>query len=146
MRASAPVRGGFVRGEAQPTSEGEQAAGAILNYSADGLRSGDVASLSALGELRVFGAGPGTWSTSLNGRVATGPHASSDITRLDSAWRLDMPGSTLSLTIGDTFTGATSCSRPLRICWIRLARHFAFHPYRITPPIYRQLTRLNSLP
>lgn len=135
MLGSAPVRGGFVQREAPRTDEAERVAGAILNYSGYGLRGGDVASLSVLGELRVFGAGPGTWATSLSSRVASGTYADSGTTRLDSAWQLDMPDRMLSLTIGDTITGATSWSRPLRIGGIRLARNFGLQPYRITAPL-----------
>jgi outer membrane usher protein len=118
-----------------PTDQAEQARGAILNYSAYGLRSGDVASLSALGELRVSGMGPGTWNTSLDSRLASGPYAGNTTVRLDSAWQLDMPERMLTLAVGDTITGATSWSRPLRIGGIRLARNFGLQPYRITAPM-----------
>lgn len=135
MLASAPVRGGFAQREAPRTDEAERVAGAILNYSAYGLRGGGIASLSVLGELRVFGAGPGTWSTGLGSRVASGAYADNGTTRLDSAWQLDMPDRMLTLAVGDTITGASSWSRPLRIGGIRLARNFALQPYRITAPM-----------
>lgn len=135
MLANAPVRTGFTPREAPRTDEAEQARGAILNYSAYGLRSGDLASLNTLGELRVFGMGPGTWNTTLNSRVASGSHAGNSTVRLDSAWQLDLPGRMLSLTVGDTITGATSWSRPLRIGGVRLARNFGLQPYRITAPM-----------
>jgi outer membrane usher protein len=135
MLGSAPVRAGFVQRQAPRTNEAERVAGAILNYSGYGLRGGGVASLSMLGELRVFGAGPGTWNTSLGSRVASGAYADNGTTRLDSAWQLDMPERMLTLAVGDTITAATSWSRPLRIGGIRLARNFGLQPYRITAPM-----------
>lgn len=133
MLSHAPVRGGFIAREAPRTDQAEPVGGAILNYSLYGVRSGNqAASLSGSGELRVFGAGPGTWRSSLRGRVAEGRH---EATRLDTAWTLDLPDRMLSLTIGDTITGATLWSRPLRIGGIRLARNFELQPYRISTPL-----------
>ena len=55
--------------------------------------------------------------------------------RLDTSWQLDLPDPMLSLTVGDTLTGALSWSRATRIGGVRLSRNFSLQPYRITAPL-----------
>lgn len=129
------VRAGFAQHTSPLVDSADLAAGAIFNYSAYGQRdSSGNASLSGVGDVRVFGIGPGVWSTSINSRVANGTN-NNRTTRLDSAWQLDLPTRMVTLVIGDTVTGAAPWSRPLRIGGIRVARNFQLQPYRITAPL-----------
>lgn len=110
--------------------------GALLNYDLHAQQLGQYRTASGYTELRVFGLGPGTWSSSQTSRVDGNRgrwHAGS--TRLDSRWQLDLPGPMLSLSVGDAVTGALDWSRPSRIGGLHLSRNFSLQPYRVTTPL-----------
>jgi outer membrane usher protein len=113
-----------------------RAPGLIVNYDLYGQQHGDSKSLSAYSELRLFGAGPGVYSSSMVTRadktLEGERHAN---LRLDSYWQRDFPDQALSLTVGDSLTGALSWSRSTRMGGLRLARNFALQPYRVTTPL-----------
>ncbi|WP_065868025.1 fimbria/pilus outer membrane usher protein [Stenotrophomonas nitritireducens] len=110
--------------------------GLLLNYDlyAQQLR-GDRA-ISGYRELRVFGLGAGTWSTSQTSRLSSGRAGrNTGTTRLDSYWQLDLPAPMLSLSVGDQLTGALDWSRSARIGGLHLSRNFSLQPYRVTTPL-----------
>ena len=116
----------------------QRVAGAVLNYDLYGQRTGDAGNLSGFNELRLFGVGRGVWSNTMSSRLNTGQaraNGRARNTRLDSHWQLDFPTSMITLTVGDTVTGAQEWSRSTRIGGIRLSRNFALQPYCITTPL-----------
>ena len=111
--------------------------GLLLNYDLYGSRGSDgLGSLSNFSELRAFG-NAGLFDSSFlmqaNHQKASGWRSRS--VRLDSFWRRSFPGHMLTLTVGDTLTGALDWSRPTRIGGVQLSRNFALQPYRVTTPI-----------
>lgn len=110
--------------------------GLLLNYDLHAQQLQGDRDIDGFLELRLFGLGPGTWSSSQNTRLAsdrTGEHATS--TRLDSRWQLDLPDRMLSLSLGDQLSGALSWSRSARMAGLHLARDFSLQPYRVTTPL-----------
>ncbi|MCD9086403.1 fimbria/pilus outer membrane usher protein [Stenotrophomonas sp. SY1] len=114
----------------------QRSPGVLLNYDLYGQRFAGAGSYSAFNELLLFGIGPGQWSNTMSSELQTG-NAGTSIrnTRLDSRWQLDFPDNMLTLSIGDTISGALDWSRATRIGGIRLSRNFALQPYRITTPL-----------
>ncbi len=108
--------------------------GALLNYALYAQRGSGTTTLSGYTELRVFGLGAGTWSTTLASSYSSDDAAPAS-KRLDSYWQLDLPAAMLTLTIGDAVTGALDWTRATRIGGIRLARNFSLQPYRVTTPL-----------
>ncbi len=110
--------------------------GLLLNYDLHAQQLQGERDIDGYLELRLFGLGPGTWSSSQNTRLGSGPggeHATS--TRLDSRWQLDLPDRMLSLSLGDQLSGALSWSRSARMAGLHLARDFSLQPYRVTTPL-----------
>ena len=113
-----------------------RASGLLLNYDLYGQHQGDSDSLSAATELRLFGVGPGVWSTAMVSRAVRAPSGDrSDNVRLDSNWRLDWPDRMLSLVVGDSTTAALGWTRATRIGGVRLGTDFSLQPYRIISPL-----------
>jgi len=111
--------------------------GLIFNYDAYAQHGEGVDSVSAWTELRLFGIGPGVFASTARHRWnedGTGSSHYENI-RLDTSWQLDFPGRMVSLTVGDSVTGALSWTRPTRIGGIRLARDFGLQPYLVTTPL-----------
>ncbi|MBB6063986.1 fimbria/pilus outer membrane usher protein [Pseudoxanthomonas broegbernensis] len=108
-----------------------------MNYDLYAQGDGDHRSFSGWSELRLFGLGAGTWSTSAVGRSvqASGHDDRRDGVRLDTSWQLDFPDSMVSLAVGDAITGALAWTRPTRIGGVRVSRNFALQPYRVTAPL-----------
>jgi outer membrane usher protein len=120
----------------QPAPLSPPVPGLLFNYDLFGLHSDGASSLSGWSEVRLFGLGPGLWTTSMSTAASHGPagtrHSS---VRLDTAWQLNWPDQAVSLTLGDSITAALSWSRPVRIGGIRLARNFELQPYQVTAPL-----------
>lgn len=115
---------------------GQRSPGVLLNYDLYGQRFAGTGTYSAYSELLLFGVGPGQWSTTMSSERHTGSGgAGIRNTRLDSRWQLDLPDTMLTLSIGDTLSGALDWSRATRIGGIRLSRNFALQPYRVTTPL-----------
>lgn len=117
-----------------------QLQGLVLNYDLYGQQANgthNTSSLSGWSELRLMGWGQGSWGTTMVSRAASGAGADNTrgTVRLDTQWQRHFQDSMVSLTVGDTQTGAASWSRATRIGGIRLARNFALQPYRITAPL-----------
>ena len=113
-----------------------RAPGLLLNYDLYAQGDGDYRSVSGWHELRLFGLGPGLWSNSMVSRATRSPGTDdNDTVRLDTAWRLDLQDSMVSVIAGDTYTGALQWTRPTRIGGVRVARDFALQPYRVTTPL-----------
>lgn len=133
------VRFGFTQPEAPRIDPLARAPGLILNYDLYGQHGNDISSLNAFSEFRLFGAGAGVWSNTISSRVlsVSGVRSTTqyDSVRLDTSWQLDFPESMVSLTVGDTVTGAVPWSRATRIGGVRLSRNFSLQPYRITAPL-----------
>lgn len=112
--------------------------GLLLNYDLYGQRTADQHSIGVVTELRVFGAGPGSYSNTMASRTDGGHAQSGDRfrnVRLDSSWQRDFPELPMSLTLGDSATGGLAWSRGLRIGGVRLASNFGLQPYRVTAPL-----------
>lgn len=115
--------------------------GLLFNYDLYALRSSGQRSLSAVSELRVFGAGPGVYSQTQasSARSASGEDGEGGAVhrnvRLDSSWPRDFPEQPATLVLGDTSTAALPWSRALRIGGLRLSSNFALQPYRVTAPL-----------
>ncbi len=110
--------------------------GLLLNYDLHAQQLQGDRDIDGFLELRLFGLGSGTWSSSQNTRLAsdrTGQHATS--TRFDSRWQLDLPDRMLSLSLGDQLSGALSWSRSARFAGLHIARVFSLQPYRVTTPL-----------
>jgi outer membrane usher protein len=111
--------------------------GLLLNYDLYGTAGEQNAdSLSAFTELRAFGSVGIFDNTSLSQvyRASDGDWQSQSV-RLDTNWRRSWPDSMLTLTVGDTVTGALPWTRPTRIAGLQLGRNFSLQPYRITTPV-----------
>nr|WP_244243992.1 fimbria/pilus outer membrane usher protein [Lysobacter alkalisoli] len=97
--------------------------------------------LSVASELRLFGVGPGVFSTSTVSRTyRTGGDDEQDgwrgdTVRLDSRWQLSFPETALTLSVGDTFSGFLNWTRPVRMGGVQLGRNFSLQPYRVTAPL-----------
>ena len=107
--------------------------GVLLNYDLHAQQQRGLHGASGFTELRLFGVGPGTWSSTQSTRL---DDASGNLrgrnTRLDSHWQLDLPNQMFSLSVGDTITGALEWSRATRIGGLHLSRNFSLQPYRVT--------------
>lgn len=114
-----------------------RAPGLLLNYDLYAQGDGDYQSLSGWNELRLFGLGPGLWSSSLVSRIDSLPGRADrhDTVRLDTSWQLDLPDSMVSVAVGDTYTGALAWTRTTRIGGVRATRNFALQPYRVVTPL-----------
>jgi len=123
-------------GASRPAELSPPVPGLLFNYDLFAQDSRGVSALNGWSELRMFGLGPGVWSSSMNtgtSRDALGVHHSS--VRLDTAWQVNWPQQALSLTLGDTFTGALAWSRAVRVGGLRVGRNFALQPYQVTAPL-----------
>lgn len=110
--------------------------GLLLNYDLHAQQQSGFHSAGGFTELRLFGAGAGIWSSTQNTRLDDGRGRwQIRNTRLDSRWQLDLPGPMLSLSVGDTVTGALAWSRATRIGGLHLSRNFSLQPYRVTTPL-----------
>ncbi len=111
--------------------------GLLLNYDLYASRQRDASNLAATTELRIFGVGSGIFSNSAVTRTYrtrdTGWRG--ETVRLDSSWQLSFPESAVSLTVGDTFSGFLSWTRPVRMGGVQIGRNFGLQPYRITTPL-----------
>lgn len=132
-RPTARLRAGTV-GDAVAVSDSSP--GLLLNYDLYAQQSHGDRDISGYSELRLFGLGPGIWSTSQSSHLITG-RAGRDAgnTRLESRWQLDLPDPMLSLSVGDQLTGALDWSRSARIGGLHLSRNFGLQPYRVTTPL-----------
>lgn len=114
-----------------------QAPGLIVNYDLYGQHDDYASSVSVWNELRVFGVGNGVFSSTGTLRAldpGQGPRVREAL-RLDTAWEYDDPARMVTVTVGDTLSGALSWTRPTRLGGIRVSRNFALQPYRITTPL-----------
>lgn len=110
--------------------------GFLLNYDLHGQQQSGFRSVSGFSEMRLFGVGPGIWSSTQSSRLDAGSgNWQGRNVRLDSRWQLDLPGPMLSLSVGDGITGALDWSRAARIGGIHLSRNFSLQPYRVTTPL-----------
>lgn len=110
--------------------------GLLLNYDLHAQQQRGFRGAGSFTELRLFGLGAGIWSTTQStGLDDSRGHWQSRNIRLDSRWQLDLPGPMLSLSIGDTVTGALEWSRAARIAGVHLSRNFSLQPYRVTTPL-----------
>lgn len=130
------LNGGYAPDELLATP-GERLRGLTVNYDLYGQHSSNRYSLSAWHELRLTGYGAGVWSNSVTSRrdAADDMDTAHTTVRLDSSWLLDFPEAMVSLTVGDSITGAVPWSRATRIGGIKLARNFGLQPYRVTAPL-----------
>lgn len=114
-----------------------RAPGLLLNYDLYAQGDSDYQSLSGWNELRLFGVGPGVWSSSMVSRVNTlrGEGSSHGMTRLDTSWQLDLQDSMVSLVVGDTYSGSLGWTRTTRIGGVRASTNFSLQPYRVTTPL-----------
>ncbi|MES2051238.1 MAG: fimbria/pilus outer membrane usher protein [Pseudomonadota bacterium] len=110
--------------------------GLLLNYDLYAQQSAGQAALNGVTEARLSGIGPGIFSNTMSTRVGVGAgNTQGRNVRLDTAWQRDFPDDVMTLTVGDTITGALGWSRALRIGGVRLASNFGLQPYRVTAPL-----------
>ncbi|NUO77049.1 MAG: fimbrial biogenesis outer membrane usher protein [Lysobacter sp.] len=113
------------------------APGLLLNYDLYASHDRGSSGLTASGELRAFGIGPGVYSTSA---VARGYRNRDDEwhgehVRLQSSWELSFPEAALTLTVGDAYSGFLDWTRPVRLGGVQIGRNFGLQPYRVTTPL-----------
>lgn len=132
-----PAHLGYVAPAAPSPDPASRIPGLILNYDLYGQHDDGASSLSAWNELRLFGVGNGVFVNTGTVRAfrADGDRGRHEAVRLDTFWQVDDPERMLSLTVGDTLTGALAWTRATRIGGIRLSRNFALQPYRVTTPL-----------
>ncbi|MBB1472098.1 MULTISPECIES: fimbria/pilus outer membrane usher protein [unclassified Luteimonas] len=137
LLGAAQARGGYVTPAPLQADPASRIPGLILNYDVYGQHDDNSSSLGAWNELRLFGLGPGVFVNTGSSRAfrARGARDGHEAVRLDSFWEYDDPERMLTVTVGDTLTGALSWTRPTRIGGIRISRNFALQPYRITTPL-----------
>lgn len=120
-----------------PAPAAQSSPGLLLNYDVHA-GDGDAGSqLSLASELRLFGLGRGTVSsTAISRRYRQDGEAwRNESVRLDTQWTIPFPEPALSIALGDAFTGFLEWSRPVRIGGIQFGRNYALQPYRITTPL-----------
>lgn len=134
---AAPVRQGYVAPAPLQSDPATRLPGLTLNYDLYGQRDDNTASASAWNELRLFGVGRGVFISTGTMRAfkSRGQPGGHDALRLDSFWEYDDPDRMLTVTVGDTLTGALSWTRPTRIGGVRISRNFSLQPYRVTTPL-----------
>jgi outer membrane usher protein len=112
--------------------------GLLLNYDlyATQGQHGESA-LNAYTELRAFAAAGVLDSTQLTqvSRASGGGDWHGNSVRLDTSWQTSWPSSMLTMTLGDTLTGALDWSRATHIAGVQFSRNFSLQPYRITTPV-----------
>jgi len=122
------------------TVAADSSPGALLNYDLYGSRASDGRQLGAATELRVFGVGPGVWSTTALTRAVQArdpqgrPQRLHEALRLDTRWDVAFPDAAVTFTLGDTIGGFLEWTRPVRLGGVRIGRDFALQPYRIVTP------------
>ena len=113
--------------------------GVLLNYDVYGARrAGGADNVTATGEWRVFGWGPGVLRHTMNTRSQTasaGAPWRTDTVRLDTDWTVSFPDREVTATVGDAFSGFLNWTRPVRLGGVQAGRNFALQPYRITTPL-----------
>lgn len=122
-------------------TEGPQATdtspGALLNYDLYASQQDGASNFTATTELRLFGLGNGLLSnTAVTLAYRTrdeGWHGQT--VRLDSSWQFSFPESAVTVIVGDTYSGALSWARTVRVGGVQVGRNFALQPYRITAPL-----------
>ena len=136
LLGAGPVRLGYRAPAPLPADAGGRMAGLVLNYDLYGQQGDGYRSLSAWNELRLFGVGRGVFvNTATLGTERGDRRDGHEALRLDTFWEYDDPGRMVTVTVGDTVSGAPSWARPTRIGGIRVARNFGLQPYRITTPL-----------
>lgn len=116
--------------------------GLLVNYDLYASHIEDQTSLSLTSELRLFGVGRGTFSsTSVQRRFQQGGlqpddrrRWRSDSVRLDSRWTLDFPDHAISVEVGDFYSGFLDWSRPMRMGGVQVGRNYGLQPYRVLTP------------
>lgn len=136
MLGGEPRRTGYVQAPPAVIDPSTRAVGLAMSYDVFAQDSEDSRSFSGWSEWRLFGRG-GILSNSMVSRYTDTDRDQSHLRniRLDTAWQLDFPDRMLSLSVGDSVTGALSWTRPTRIGGIRLSRNFALQPYRVYTPL-----------
>lgn len=132
-----PVRQGYAAPPPLLPDPSTRLPGLAVNYDLYGQTDRHALSASAWSELRLFGIGRGVFVSTGTLRAVRpdGARGHYDALRLDSSWEFDDPERMLTVTVGDTVTGALSWTRPTRIGGLRISRNFSLQPYRVTTPL-----------
>lgn len=136
MLSGEPRRTGYVQAPPAVIDPSTRAVGLAMSYDAFARHGDDSRSFSGWSEWRLFGRS-GILSNSMVSRYTDTDRERSHLRniRLDTNWQLDFPDRMLSLSVGDSVTGALSWTRPTRMGGIRLSRNFALQPYRVHTPL-----------
>lgn len=137
MLATPPNHFGYVQPKRAIIDPATRAPGLATNYDIFARHNDNSTSFSGWSEWRLFGT-HGVLSNSMVSRYINhdlSPAQSSN-TRLDTTWQLDFPDSMVTLSVGDSITGALPWTRPTRIGGLRLSRNFALQPYRVHTPLF----------
>nr|WP_242528931.1 fimbria/pilus outer membrane usher protein [Ramlibacter ginsenosidimutans] len=106
--------------------------GALLNYDVTATRPARAPS-TAGATLEAVGFGP--FGSAVTSALASDDGQQRRLTRLDSYWQYDMPGSMQTLVLGDTVGVAGGWSRPVRYGGLRWGRDFGLRPGFVTMPL-----------
>ncbi|WP_371181545.1 fimbria/pilus outer membrane usher protein [Xanthomonas sacchari] len=120
-----------------PSLPATSSPGALLDYDLYASRQGGASNLTASGELRAFGLGPGLLRQSFVGRLYREPQRDwrAQAIRLDTQWQWSLPERMTSVVLGDTFSSSTSWSRTVRLGGVRVGSDFGLQPYRAITPL-----------
>jgi len=137
LLSGAPAMLGYAPPPPPRLDPATRTAGLLLNYDLYAQGDDSQQSVSGWHELRLFGAGPGTWRNSalMQFARADGRPDTRGSVRLDTYWQLDLPDPMVSVTVGDTYGSALDWTRTTRFGGIRVSRNFALQPYRVTIPL-----------
>lgn len=111
------------------------ATGLLVNYNLHATRtsSGDM-TLNAFNELRLFGPFGVISNTRITRSGDSGGWHTNTV-RLDTYWQSFVVEHMVTVTVGDSFTGALPWTRATRIGGITISRDFSLQPYRSTVPL-----------
>ncbi len=103
--------------------------GIALNYDLYASHQLNDEAVTAYTELRSFGIGPGNFSSSFNSRAEQLRGQSDNSTqRLMTSWSYENPDKLISLTLGDSYTGAQSWTNSVRFAGLSLSHNYSLQP------------------
>lgn len=121
--------------------------GGVINYDLFASQDSYTDSVSAYTELRAFGYGQGSFSSSFNTRISrTNDMTDNQFTRLMTSWTYSNVDSLNVLTLGDSITGGQSRTNRVRFGGIRFSHNYTVQPNFNTAsqPIYSSTAVLPS--
>ncbi|HEY0626140.1 MAG TPA: fimbria/pilus outer membrane usher protein [Allosphingosinicella sp.] len=106
--------------------------GGFLNYDLVGERSRHETGLNGAAEMGFFSSA-GVFSTTLIGRTSS--TSGTSVSRLETNWTIDRPGTMSTLRIGDTISAGGPSAPPVRFAGIQFQRNFRIRPGFVSAPL-----------